>query len=98
MYVCICVCVCVCVYVCVCMCVCVRLVTGLEKTRDISVLVFCRPMMFIDTKHRAEHFGIENSVIREHYVHPTRFDSDSVRIGSRLKNSVFYPDSGVLSL
>ena len=33
-----------------------RLVTGLEKTRDISVLVFCRPMMFIDTKHRAEHF------------------------------------------
>ena len=45
------------------------LVTGLGKKRDISVLGFCRPMMFIDTKHRAEHFGIENSVIREHFPH-----------------------------
>ena len=45
------------------------LVTGLEKKRDISVLVFFRLMNVLDSTFRDEHFGIDNPEIREHYVH-----------------------------
>ena len=74
---------------------CDRLVTGLAKNRDIWVLEFCIPMNIIDTRHRAEHFGIENSLIREHFhldLGSTRIQSE---LGCRFNNSAFYPDSGL---